>query len=703
MSFNKTKIANAIAYSFLFALPATFAAQAQTTASDQEGVDDAIETIVVTADLAQRDLSELPAAALVVDETIINSRHARHLQDLVAVVPNVNFSAGASRGRFIQIRGIGERSQFSEPINPSIGLLLDDVDISGIGGLATVYDLAQVEVLSGPQSVATGLNSLGGIVKLVSNAPTSERYANVSLSYAQYNESRLAATYSNSLSENLDARFSIQQTKSDGFIENAFLNREDTNGTDELTATAKFNYAIGEASEVDLNLYLFDIDNGYDAFALDNSNITLSDNPGFDRVEGNAASVKFSHLFDQHKLQVSAFQLNADTDYGYDGDWVFVGFHPDEFPAFDRYTREITRNGIDLKLANISTQDENQYLVGVNIANHDEDLLRRSDYIGADYRAEYKPSSQSVYGQYIASVNDEINITAAARVENFDADYEDNDGFIADIGDTLFAASVAIDYSVSDNLLFASISRGYKAGGFNIDQRLEVEDRSFTPEYNINYEMGIKGRAFDGVANINLTFFYMDRKDAQVSDAALFIDEESGAPDFADVIGNADNGVNKGAELASTWDISNEWYLQANLGYLDATFGDYEKFDGSFVPLQQQAQAPEFTGYFASNWQINSNLQWFVDLDVKDDYRFSDGHLERAPFTAVANTELTWQSSGEHLYSVKLWVKNIFDRTTFTRGFSFGNDPRNGYENTQPYYQFGQERQVGVSFTYEWD
>jgi iron complex outermembrane receptor protein len=171
-----------------------------------------IERIVVTADLSQRDLSELPASALVLNEQSIRVRQALHLQDLIGMVPNLNFSSGASRGKFIQIRGIGERSQFAEPINPSIGLLLDDIDISGIGGLATIHDLAQVEVLSGPQSVATGVNSVGGIVKLVSNAPTNNLYANASVSYGQFNESRLAGTYSNAVSDILSTRLSIQQT-----------------------------------------------------------------------------------------------------------------------------------------------------------------------------------------------------------------------------------------------------------------------------------------------------------------------------------------------------------------------------------------------------------------------------------------------------------------------------------------------------------
>ena len=77
-------------------------------------------------------------------------RQAQHLEQLLNLAPNVNFSSGASRGRFLQIRGIGERSQFIEPLNPSVGILVDGIDFTGIAGAATTMDIAQVEILRGP-------------------------------------------------------------------------------------------------------------------------------------------------------------------------------------------------------------------------------------------------------------------------------------------------------------------------------------------------------------------------------------------------------------------------------------------------------------------------------------------------------------------------------------------------------------------------
>jgi len=126
--------------------PLVVFAQSMDTDTINPDEESKIERIVVTADLSERDLYQLAGSNYVLSNTLVEAREARHIQDVLAAIPNVNFTSGSSRGKFVQIRGIGERSQFSEPINPSIGLMLDDIDISGLGSLATIYDLQQVEV-----------------------------------------------------------------------------------------------------------------------------------------------------------------------------------------------------------------------------------------------------------------------------------------------------------------------------------------------------------------------------------------------------------------------------------------------------------------------------------------------------------------------------------------------------------------------------
>ena len=128
-----------------------------------------LEEVIVTAELLESNALSLPNSVTVIDTAQIEQRNAQHLEDLIALAPNVNFTTGASRGRFIQVRGIGERSEFQTPIINSVGLIVDGIDLTGITTAASALDVQQVEVLRGPAGTLYGANALAGLINIVSN------------------------------------------------------------------------------------------------------------------------------------------------------------------------------------------------------------------------------------------------------------------------------------------------------------------------------------------------------------------------------------------------------------------------------------------------------------------------------------------------------------------------------------------------------
>ena len=79
----------------------------------QEQESPGIEEIIVNADYRLSDLNDIPSSVIVLDENLIQNKNAQHLEEILLNAPNVNFSSGSSRARFFQVRGIGERGQFS--------------------------------------------------------------------------------------------------------------------------------------------------------------------------------------------------------------------------------------------------------------------------------------------------------------------------------------------------------------------------------------------------------------------------------------------------------------------------------------------------------------------------------------------------------------------------------------------------------------
>ncbi len=152
----------------------------------------ALEEVIVSADFRESSWLAAPVSVSVFDAQATKKRAATHLEEMLNTLPNVNFAAGSNRARYIQIRGIGERSQFKEPINPSVGLLIDGVDMSGLGSMATLFDIEQVEVIRGPQGTRYGANALAGLVKIKSVAPSVDQTSNLALSLATYGSHSLS-------------------------------------------------------------------------------------------------------------------------------------------------------------------------------------------------------------------------------------------------------------------------------------------------------------------------------------------------------------------------------------------------------------------------------------------------------------------------------------------------------------------------------
>ena len=686
--------------SLLASSVATYAQQANVSNTSDSTPSD-IERVIVSGDFRQTTLDQLSASATILDQERLRSRQPSHIDSVLNSIPNVNFAAGASRGRFVQIRGIGERSQFAEPINPSVSFIVDEFDFSGLAAAGLIFDTKQLEVYRGPQATLYGTGALAGAVKLSSNDVGSDAPDYVEARIGNKESYRIEGATGDDINTDWGYRVALVHNRSDGFVENTFLNRSDTANIDETALRFAVEGSVDERTTLALTYRWYDIDNGYDAFSLDNDNKTLSDEPGFDEHQTHAVSARSTTNTAAGDFILIATHASHNIAYGYDEDWTFTGFHPWGYTSFDAYYRDVETQTGEMRFVSSDSaalfDGMTDWTIGVFYKNTEEKLLRQYTYLDSDFASEYTPTTTAIYAQTESRLNENLVLVAGLRVENYDFDYADNNQLTRAFDTTMVGGKVALQYTQGDHFYYGSISRGYKGAGFNPDSRVNDNQRFFDEEYNWNYEVGVKGPLLTPDLIARAAIFYMDRKDTQVSDFDV-ITRDDGTAGFVDIIDNADLGTNKGAELELSWIASDAWQLDASVGYLSATFEGYTLADGTEVSEQRQAQSPKWTANLYSEYALTDNMLWRVDVDYKSEYRFSDGHDVTSPSTTLVNSEIVvlhgdWQTS--------LWVQNAFDREYYTRGFGgFSNDPRDEYAFDEPYYQIGNGRQFGVTVKY---
>jgi len=663
-----------------------------------------LEEIVITADYRGITEGDFPASISVLSSDLIRDRAAQHFEEVINSIPNFNVSGGTGRSRFFQIRGIGERSQFVEPINPSVGLLIDNVDYSGAGSVATMMDIDQIEVLRGPQGTRYGANALAGLINIKTRDPESEYASSLKASLGDYAHQTLGFTATGPITALSSFRLAAETHQSDGYYTNRFLNRDDVNQRDETSLRGKLQLISAPESQnrwkMLLTLASTRIDDGYDAFTLDNSRTTLSDQPGHDRQESTSLAIDSTLQLAAVDLQLLASMANTDSEYGYDEDWTFVGIHPDGYSSFDNYLRSRNTQSLEARIiskAPIHTgQLSTDWMGGIYSLRTQEDLTRFYTY-DSDFQSDFDFSNLAMFTQLDTAFSEQWQLSTGLRVERRNASYSDSRAVTFDPQETFWGGRLALQYFPYERkMLYLSLSRGYKAGGFNTDGSLDADLRQFKAEYLIEWELGAKLSLAEDTLQLKAAVFYDQRRDQQVKSSQLRV-RANNSTEFVEYLGNAAHGTNRGLELESRWLATDKLTLFANIGLLQARFDEFVNEAGDNLAGRDQAQAPSYTFNLGAN--IDSG-PWHtrVSLDGKDEFYFSDRHNLKSTAYRLLNGNVSYI---QRSWRLSLWGRNLTNKDYTIRGFgSFGNDPRKGYI-TEPYVQYGEPRMIGIDIEYE--
>ncbi len=689
----------------LCAVPASLLLVAPVAAPAQ-----AIEEIIVTADFRERAASEIPASVTVLDADEVGQLAVQHFEELINVVPNLNWSGDGHRARYLQIRGVGELEQYQGAPNPSVGFLIDDIDFSGIGTIATTFDIERIEVLRGPQGTRYGANALAGLVYVQSMSPSAAREGSVQLTVGDDDTLAGGVALGGSITadESLLFRVSAHHHESNGFRDNTYLGRDDTNARNETSFRGRLRWLPDDTLSVDVAALYADVDNGYDAFAIDNSLTMLSDKPGKDaqRSVGGSLRIEWSALPWATLTSLTAaadsdVRFDFDADWGNDDSWAPVTY--DYISLSDRSRRTFSQEfrlasseagrifgGTTDWLAGLYLLDLEDELLTINQGEYFDPGFDFADSLDDSFGSAYDARNIAAFGQLDTDLGSATRLSIGLRLERRTTEYADTAGLQAGPSETMTGGDITLSHDHSGELTsFVSLSRGYKAGGFNLG--IVPEDRrEFDAESMWNLEAGIKSLLFDGAVALNVSAFYSRRDDQQVRTSFQLIPGDPAS--FVFFTDNAAEGRTVGLEAEVRWSIGDALDLYANVGLLDAVFEDFvtPRVD---LSGRAQAHAPDYTLAAGASYRHTSGIFARLDLSARDAFYFDVSHDQASQPYELANARIGY---GTESWSVQLWARNLFNRHYAVRGFYFGNEPPD-FPNTL-YTRGGDPRQLGVTF-----
>jgi iron complex outermembrane receptor protein len=690
----------------LAALPAVqLSAQEAEPVKDEEKSEAAkLGAITVTARKREETLQDVPVAVTAFSAQKLDDFNVEDLSDLDAQVPNLTVYAarGSSSTITAYVRGVGQADPLWG-VDPGVGIYLDDVYIARPqGALLDIFDVERIEVLRGPQGTLYGKNTIGGAIKYVSRGLESDFGGSASLTLGTDNQQDFKVGVNAPFGESgWVARFAGANLTRDGYGENI---RTGQDVSDKEIVAARFTLGyigsdvwsmqftadrIDDASAVRGARMLAVNRFAPTALPLDDRYDVRNGMPNVNDTTMDGFGLTFNYrINDDWSFKSITAQRESDTETNIDFDTLpniiadVKAFYSDE-QLSQEFQLNFDNGGNFTGVAGLYWFDAE---AGGTVLNNFFNLSF------GNTNGQVDTDSLSFYGEGTYRFNDQWALTLGGRwtseekaVDIFnqaftDATFTVPRATVSDLEDSVefdnFSPKVSLDYQFTDDtMLYGTISRGFKSGGFNIRANISAVPASgepFDDETLTTYEFGAKTSFLDQRWFLNAAYFYSDYKDIQLSIFTTI--PNSNPPAFFGDFTNAGAGTVQGIELELFGQISERWVLQGNIGWLDTEYDEFITAGVNVADQQKFTNAPEFSGALslqyihpmASGGEIRSRLGYSYQSKVYPTTDLSEAIAQEA--YGLWNASVSWQIDDN--WRVALEGNNLADEEYRTTGYN---------------------------------
>lgn len=732
---------------FALALLTTMTARAEDLPKDTLKVMDIEEVLVIAAPKENRKLRELPAAVTLLSQQDMQANQVNSLKSLTALVPNIFIpDYGSKLTSAIYIRGIGSRIN-----TPSVGLYVDNVPYIDKSAFDFNFsDIERIDILRGPQGTLYGRNTMGGLIKVHTKSPFSYQGTDLRLSAGTYNNYTASVTHYHRVSNQFAFSTGGFYEYGGGFFKNSFLNKK-VDRSQAGGGRFRGIYLPTPNLKLDLNVsYEYSDEGGYPYFytgAVDPQKERHSADIG--KIVNNEPGSYYRNLLNAGlnlEYQGHNYIMSSVTGFQYLKDRMFIDqdFLSDRTYTLEQkqkqktVTEEITfrSKGTDRRWDWVTGAFGFYQWLGTNAP-----VTFKEDGIGMiqsmmDGAMANSPVKMKLLDETmpIPGIFDTPTLGAALFHQSTFNDLL-VEGLSATVGLRLDYEKVKIDYNSSaamkyqmsmggrpmgepgvqtveiigkadndyvqllpkfslkydfdkHNNVYASVSRGYRSGGYNIQMFSDLlsgqlmqrpgtgseltpeqveQTITYKPEYSWNYEVGSHLTLWEGRLWADLAAYYMDTRDQQIAQFA-----ESG---LGRTTVNAGKSRSYGAEAALRASLTDALSLNASYGYTYATFTDYvikqkkadgslqekENYNGHYVPF-----VPKHTLNVGAQYVFHiAPRHWLDRVQVNANYSgagriyWTEQNNASQSFYATLNGRVSLEKGNG---AIALWVRNALDK-----------------------------------------
>ena len=703
-----------------------------------------VEDIQVTAIKQGLNLRNQPVTASVIGRTDLERRHVAALKEVSQVVPNFHIPDYGSRmTSSIYIRGLGARID-----QPVMGLNIDNIPYLNKDAYDfDLTDIERIEVLRGPQSTLFGRNTMGGVINVYTLSPFTFEGVRLGMEYGSGNTQKYRISTYYKTSERVGFSVGAYYSKTDGFFKNLYTG-EKCDWERSGGGRFKVQYRNLHGLRIDNTFSFVKLEQGGYPYAyVETGQIAYNDpsdyrrtnfNDGLTiRYEGEKFSVasitSYQYLddrmnLDQDFLPLSYFTLTqARREHAVTEDLVFRS--PDDkayrwlLGAFGFYRHTSMHAPVLFKEDGIRNLILDRFEPqGIHAEWGEDTFLLDSRFRTPDYGAALYHESTYDAGRWRFTAGLRVDFEASKlHYRSYaEATYttQTPDGtsyphaILVDQPGTLkqsfteILPKISVLYRMGSsrrNTLYATVSKGYKAGGFNTQMFSDVLQQqvmkqmgfgslydvadvvTYKPEKSWNYEVGAHLSTPSHKVQADLALFYIDCRDQQLT---VFPEGQI----TGRLMTNAGRTRSFGGEASLLATLWRNLDLQVAYGYTRATFVKFDTgkadYAGNFIPY-----APQHTLYAGASYTLRTgwNCLEYVIFRVAANgagrIYWNEANTFSQPFYALLEASIRFE---HRHWAVDVWGRNLTDTRYDTFYFmSIGNS----------FLQRGRPRTFGVSLS----